>query len=128
MSKPDEKWLDQFSSVDNLKDLAAAQQNTIIQQSKKITELERELESRSGSTSLTPAEFRSEGGAKDAEFIANNEISKLKYHSLTRELTIEESKKLETFVKVLGISPPKDDTIDVSSVSSHELLASLDEK
>lgn len=132
MSKPDEKWLEQFSSVDNLKDLAAAQQNTIIQQSKKITELERELEARSGSTSLTPADLPPglEMSAKDEEFIARFELSKFKNLSLQRSLTAEEAKTVDTYAKLLMQlnANPKKDVFDASAVSTDMLLAALDDE
>lgn len=102
--KIDDNWADQFKDAQGMKDLMDAQQSTIISQSKKITELERQLEQLTGSTSVTPLEMP-EGFdmyGKDEEFIARYELNKFKNLSLQRSLTAEEGHIGTSYVKMEG--------------------------
>lgn len=66
----------------------------------------------------------------DEEYIAINELKKLKYKSETDDLTYEDSKRVELYFKVLNaIRNPKEDKIKepLKEVSTEELLSQLSE-
>jgi len=103
------KILDSFGSVDDIKEYASSQYKTIIAQSKKITELERKTEILE--TKLADAEKRvavssalsidQPEGISDTETTCVIQIAMLKGLAMNRELTLEETKKLEIFAKTL---------------------------
>ncbi len=103
------KILDSFSDVDDLKEYASSQYKTIITQSKKITELERKAEVLE--TKLADAEKKAAvasvfsidqvEGQSDTEIACVIQIAMLKGLAMNRELTLEETKKLEIFAKTL---------------------------
>lgn len=103
------KILDNFNNVDDLKEYASSQYKTIIMQSKKITELERKAESLE--SKLQEAEKKvavssafsidQPEGTSDTETTCVIQIAMLKGLAMNRELTLEETKKLEIFAKTL---------------------------
>lgn len=103
------KILANFESVEDIKEYASSQYKTIIQQSKKITELERKTEvlevklaeaekkiAVSSSLSIEQPE-----GQSDTETVCVVQIAMLKGLAMNKELTLEETKKLEVFAKTL---------------------------
>lgn len=127
--KVDEKWAEQFKDMGDMKDVVQAQQSTIIQQSKKIMELEKELEGFRNGSALATVELPLDldPNAKDEEFIARFELHKFKNLSLQRSLTAEESKQVDTYAKLLMQlnANPKKDVFDAQSVPTEALLAVL---
>jgi uncharacterized coiled-coil DUF342 family protein len=103
------KILSNFESVEDIKEYASSQYKTIITQSKKITELERRAESLE--TKLADAEKRAAvssslsieqpEGQSDTETVCVIQIAMLKGLAMNKELTLEETKKLEVFAKTL---------------------------
>jgi uncharacterized coiled-coil DUF342 family protein len=103
--------LDNFSSIDDVKEYASSQYKTIITQSKKITELERKVESLT--VKLQEAEKQvavsnaltldQPEGTSDTETTCIVQIAMLKGLAMNRELTLEETKKLEIFAKTLQL-------------------------
>lgn len=103
------KILANFESVEDIKEYASSQYKTIIAQSKKITELERKTEvlevklaeaekkiAVSSSLSIEQPE-----GQSDTETVCVVQIAMLKGLAMNKELTLEETKKLEVFAKTL---------------------------
>lgn len=103
------KILDSFDSVDDIKEYASSQYKVIITQSRKISELERAVETLN--TKLADAEKRvavssvlsidQPEGTSDTETTCVIQIAMLKGLAMNRELTLEEVKKLEIFAKTL---------------------------
>lgn len=99
------KTIAQYKDFTQLQEYATAQELTIIQLSKKVQKLEDErnhfkklLES---SGTLISTDKKQLINEDDSENICNLEISKLRDNSIQRELTLEECRKLETYVKIL---------------------------
>lgn len=103
------KILANFETVEDIKEYASSQYRTIITQSKKITELERKTEvlevklaeaekkiAVSSSLSIEQPE-----GQSDTETVCVVQIAMLKGLAMNKELTLEETKKLEVFAKTL---------------------------
>lgn len=101
--------LNNFTNVDDLKEYASSQYRTIITQSKKITELERKVESLE--SKLQESEKKAAvnsvlsldqpEGSSDVETTCMIQIAMLKGLAMNRELTLEETKKLEIFAKTI---------------------------
>ena len=99
--------IDYSKEVLRLEILSKAQDKQIREQNKKISEqkeeiskLKRELEQNKKNPSLEKIEVIT--GVSTEEVICMQEIGKLKSFSDERELTHEEAKKLEIYVKVLN--------------------------
>jgi len=108
-----DKMVEEYAkSEDEQKAYLKAQQATIISQTKEINNLKRELEklAKENETlvmenaqlkALTPKENLGQFNVSDEETICVVQLAILKNYSLTRELTMEETKKTEIFVKTL---------------------------
>lgn len=101
-----DKTISQYKEFSQLQEFAQAQHTTIVQLSKKIQKLEDErdhlkslLES-SVPLIKTPNNVTSDDN--DAEFICNLEISKLREISTQRDLTLEETRRFETYFKIVS--------------------------
>lgn len=127
--------LDNFNDVEDLKEYANSQYKTILTQSKKITELERKVESLE--SKLAEAEQKAAvnsvlnleqpEGQSDTETTCMVQIAMLKGLAMNRELTLEETKKLEIFAKTLQLMKGKitEDKKEKSSpkLTTEQLLA-----
>lgn len=130
-----DKMFEQFKSFAELQEYTVAQYNTIIQQSKKITQLESEISHlKKLVTQTTPLiEGRSDSSphliTSDEEAIARLELRKLRDSSMGRELTMEEARKVEVYSKLLHqlSNKPKTIVVDTKKISSDQLLNSLNE-
>lgn len=113
------KILDSFENIEDLKEYSSSQYKTIISQSKKITELERKVEG------LESKLFESEKkaivnsalaidpeGASDTETACLIQIAMIKGLAMNRELTLEETKKLEIFAKTLLLIRGKEVSVE----------------
>ena len=95
------------ASIDNisdLKDYCSAQFKTIKKLSQRLQQLEKENEDlrKNGQTkSEAILNIGIPEGASDAEAICVLELNKLKNRSLQDELTLEECRKVETYVRTL---------------------------
>lgn len=130
------KILDNFDTVEELKDYASAQFSTILEQSKKISRLEKELESiqeklikAEQSININSALSPNQDKGSDAETTCLVQLAIIKANSMSRELTLEETKKLEILTKTLILARGK--TVDqdkankvkqVEAMSTEELL------
>lgn len=128
-----DKMFDQFKDIVEMREYANAQYNTIVTQSKKITQLEEEIRHMkrllAEATPLLPVSTDSSSlHVNDEEFIARTEIKKLRDVSMSRELTLEECRRLEVFFKIITqlSNQPKKLVIDTKKMSAEKLLASLD--
>jgi hypothetical protein len=130
------KFLEQYKTYEDLSQYCLAQNETLIKYAKQIVSLQEEIvhlkSLLSGTTSAVPA-FQIEPSGfdedlSDEEVVSKIEIQKLKAAAFSRELTYEEAKKLETYTKILNAKPkkPEKDAIDVTKVSTKDLLAELE--
>ena len=119
-----------YKSIEELRIYSDAQYKTIKKLSKKIAEHENTIaELRQGIDSEKEAEimYQAPEGLSDQEAICILELSKLHLNSQQRELNLEETRKVETYVKTLYLiresqadAPPK-----TSKLSDEELLNAL---
>lgn len=125
--------------MDNTKDLQAysdAQYATIVAQSKKITELERKLEitevklskaEQSSNISTSLNKDQTGGSNSDGETICLIQLALLRAAAMLGELTLEECKKVEIYVKTLQIIKGKTEDKKIKeagkNLSNEELIA-----
>lgn len=133
MSKNDtiDKMAERYKSIEELRAYCNAQYKTIQKLSKKIAELEKDNEKlKNGIDPDKEGEIRYQApeGMSDQEAICVLELSKLHLSSQQRELTLEECKKVDTYVKTLTTirnenvkSPSK-----TTNISTEDLLKGLE--
>jgi len=121
-----DKMAERFKTKEELKIYANAQYKTIQKLSKKIGELEKSVELLK--EGLDPDKegdilYQAVEGLSDQESICLLELSKLHLSSQQRELSLEETRKVETYVKTLYLirndqikSPPKTQNIDTDQL------------
>lgn len=124
-----------FKDLAELQEFAQAQHKTIVNLSKKINNLEQEnahlkklLESSAPLIKTDNSPVITEGLlTQDEEMICRMQLRKLREKSMTDELTLEESKRVEIFTKLLIQLQNKPQTINVNAkkMSDSELLAAL---
>lgn len=130
------KFLEQYKTYEDLSQYCLAQNETLIKYAKQIVSLQEEivhLKTLLSSSAPAPQPYQAlttelEEDLSDEEVISKVEIQKLRITSLSRELTYEECRKLETYTKILNAKPkkPEKDAIDVTKVSTKDLLAELE--
>lgn len=130
------KTIQQYKDFDQLQQFAQAQHTTIVQLSKKIQKIEDErdhlkklLESSVPilKTDNTPA-LGNKFLTSDEEAICVMQLNKLRDISSERELTLEESRRVEIFSKILTSvrNAPKVIEVKTKQMSNEELLASIE--
>lgn len=105
------KTLDTFTEIQDLKEYSNAQYKTIIAQSKKISELENKLEtlevklSKSEQTNTISRSLNKDQDTtnSDGETICLIQLALLRSVAMNGELTLEETKKVEIYVKTLQV-------------------------
>lgn len=117
--------------MEQLQEFAEAQHTTIGQLSKKIQRLEEErnhlkslLESSIPLIKTTDQSI-SEVFKNDSEYICHMEIAKLKDITRARELTLEESRRFDTYFKILSqieFKSEKKDEKEVEKLETKDLL------
>jgi hypothetical protein len=111
--------------------LAEAQDKTIVNQSKRITQLEAEVNHLmlKLKQAALPASQQASPivSMNDEENIARMELRKLRDTCLVRELTMEETRKVEIYAKLLNTlnNPTKKLVIDTKKLNSEQLLSAL---
>lgn len=136
MSNQIDKTVAQYRDFNQLQEFAQAQQTTIVQLSKKIQKLEDErdhlkklLES---SVPLLKEPGKSIPGEKfltsDEEAICVMQLNKLRDISTERELTLEETRRVEIFSKILTTvrNAPKVIELKSKQLTDGELLALIE--
>jgi hypothetical protein len=131
-----DEMLKEFKEFAELKDFAEAQLRTIQELSKRIVALEQERNHLKELLSTTtdvldkPKIVLFENYNNDEEVIAKQQLAMLKQKSDTSELTLEDTKKVVEYSKILrDLSLKKDNKkeIEVKSLTDEELLKLLDE-
>lgn len=132
--------IDKFKTVDDLKAYANAQYKTLIALNKQMNVLKKENQELlkkvadgenlknmlSGPVDGEASPFDSD---TDEETICLVQLKFLKSSALERELTMEETRKVETLIKSLAIirnrPKPSDDESNIKDMSSEELLNAM---
>lgn len=131
-----DEMLKEFKEFAELKDFAEAQLRTIQELSKRIVALEQERNHLKELLSTTtdvldkPKIVLFENYNNDEEVIAKQQLAMLKQKSDISELTLEDTKKVVEYSKILrDLSLKKDNKkeIEVKSLTDEELLKLLDE-
>lgn len=123
-----DKMLDQFKDLNDLKAFAQAQQKTLIELTKKnkaqedeIKHLKKLLEGAVPVIQGPKIDF----STNDEETIAREQLYRLKDMSHDRELTLEETRRVEIYAKILIALKDKPKTIEIQTraMSIQELTA-----
>ncbi len=126
------KTIQQYKDFDSLQQFAEAQNKTIIQISKQVQKLKEERDHLKTLLESSVPLIKKEGEHVGEKFLTTAEeaicvmqLDKLRDISSARELTLEETRKVEVFSKVLAAvrNAPKTIEIKNKQMSSEELLA-----
>lgn len=138
-----DKMAEQFSSLEELQAYSVAQYNTILSLNTKINELNKQLEILTEKNKRLNTDLAVAGLDKpkdNGQFIVSDEeatctiqIAMIKLNAMQRELTTDECKRLEIYVKTLQVIKGRDVKEDKSKqekelakMSSAELLEYMD--
>jgi hypothetical protein len=129
---------EETKELSDLKAFAEAQQKTLVQLTKKVKQLEEErdhlkklLESTAPviqtpqNNSIIAEKFLT----SDQEAICRTQLMKLREIALDREMTLEETKKVEIFSKILAAleNAPKTIKIDTKTIDNDDLMGFLED-
>jgi len=112
-----QKIVDTFTDISDLREYSNSQYKVIVSQSKKISELERELEStklklgKAEQTNIVAGALtvdQSGGKNDDSMTICLVQLALLRGSAMLGELTLEEVKKVEILIKAMQILKGKD--------------------
>lgn len=131
-----DEMIKEFKEFGELKSFAESQMKTIQELSKRIVALEQERDHLKNILETTtdllekPKILLFENYNNDEEVIAKQQLAMLKQRSDTSELTLEETKKVAEYSKILRELGQKKDNkkeIEVKALSDDELLKLLNE-
>lgn len=133
-----DKMAQQFTSVEELQAYSEAQFKTITALNEKINNLQTELEKVKAENIKLKKEQAIDSVPADSKFKVSDEetacviqIALIKSNAMERELTMDETKRLEIYVKTLGLirgkTPDKPKEKDTSKMSTEELMAYAEE-
>jgi hypothetical protein len=124
----------QYKDLAQLQLYAEAQNTTILQLSKKNQALEEKLKHAEDLLKTTVPNLSSLPGVKivaeeDSEYICIVEIAKLKSYTETRDLTLEESRRFDTYYKILNnIKSKPNQEKEVKEADTKDLLKLVESK
>lgn len=129
---------DETKELSDLKAFSEAQQKTIVQITKKMKQLEEErdhlktlLESTAPiiQTHQNNSVIAEKFLTSDQEAICRTQLMRLREIALEREMTLEETKKVEIFSKILTAleNAPKVIKLDTKSIDSGDLMGLLED-
>jgi hypothetical protein len=138
-----DKMVEQFTSIEELQAYSAAQYNTILSLNTKINELNKQLEELSKKNAILSKDLavaslgtsvdKNQFAVSDEEATCTIQIAMIKTNAMQRELTTDETKRLEIYVKTLQVIKGRDVKDDKSKqekelakMSSAELLEYMD--
>jgi hypothetical protein len=136
MSDDIDKMIEQYKDVTSLQKYANAQYKTILSLTKKVKLLEQEnIELKDLLEKATPVLeedkknflIYQDNGESDEEIISRVQLARLKEISLDRELTLEETKRVEIFNKILASKTnSKSNSDKTQKMNSDDLLKMLE--
>lgn len=129
------KTILQYKELSQLQEFAEAQNTTILNLSKKIQTLESKLKHSEDLLKSTVPNLSSQlPGVKviaeeDSEYICLVEIAKLKNYTKERDLTLEESRRFDTYYKILNnINSKPNKEKDAEKLPTQDLLKLVETK
>ena len=133
-----QKIVDTFTEIEDLREYSNSQYKVIVSQSKKISELERKLEStesklaKAEQTNTVAGALNTDqtgGSNDDGSTICLIQLALLRAAAMNGELTLEETKKVEIYVKTLqvirGKNPEEKKQKDTGRALTNEELIAL---
>jgi len=136
MSDDIDKMIEQYKDVTSLQKYANAQYKTILSLTRKIKLLEQEnIELKDLLEKATPVLeedkknflIYQDNGESDEEIISRVQLARLKEISLDRELTLEETKRVEIFNKILASkNNSKSNSEKTQKMNNEDLLKMLE--
>lgn len=126
------KTILQYKEFSQLQEYAMAQEQTILQLSKKMQKIEEERDHLKKLLETSVPIIKTEGQISSEQFLTSSEeaicvtqLEKLRDISTGRELTLEEARRVEIFSKVLNISRNAPKTIESKhkQLDTKEMLA-----
>jgi hypothetical protein len=136
MSDDIDKMIEQYKDVTSLQKYANAQYKTILSLTRKIKLLEQEnIELKDLLEKTTPVLeedkknflIYQDNGESDEEIISRVQLARLKEISLDRELTLEETKRVEIFNKILASkNNSKSNSEKTQKMNNEDLLKMLE--
>lgn len=121
-----EKVAKEFNSVDEMKNYIEAQEKTLVELNRHIIQLENENKNlKTVLDELNVGSGKTDFVVSDEEIICRTQLSLLKNISLERQLTLEESRKVDIYSKILIAlnEKPKTIKLETKSLKEEELLA-----
>lgn len=109
-----------FESMAELKEYADAQYNVILKLQKDNHDLKAKVKELEAKVLVDPSQLKPD--SKDAQLICELEIAKLRNKSTFQELTLEDTRKLEIYSKVLAQVSRKKEEENFSEFSESELI------
>lgn len=131
-----DKTIAQYKEMSQLQEFAMAQQKTIVQLSKKLQKLEEEKDHLKKLLESSVPLIREEGKPLAEKMLTTSEeaicvmqLDKLRDISTARELTLEETRRVEIFSKILSTFRNMPKTIEIKSkqLSNEELLTLVED-
>lgn len=133
-----DKMAEQFTSPEELKAYSEAQYKTILKLNEEINKLKENvavLETENRQLRMANAKEKGEdfGAVSDEEAACVTQISLIKGNAMTRELTMDEAKRLEIYVKTLQLIRNKEEPAknkaekDAGKLSTEDLLKQADQ-
>jgi len=115
------KTIQQYKTLEELQQFAESQNAVILQLSNKLKKLEEE---KASNGTIIKNQDIIEISTTDSEYICQVEIAKLKKMTSDRELTLEESRRFDTYYKILNNinSKEKPNEKDVKELPTENLL------
>jgi hypothetical protein len=133
-----QKIVDTFTDINDLRECSNSQYKVIVSQSKKISELEKKLESteaklikaeQTNTVSSVLNKDQTGGSNDDGSTICLIQLALLRAAAMNGELTLEECKKVEIYVKTLqvikGKTEGKEKPKDTGRALTNEELIAL---
>ena len=126
-----DQMAEKYDSVEELRAYSNAQYKTIIKLTKRLAELEdknNKLKEEIGRAKESSVIIENPDGISDEEAICIMELNRLRNKSLVEELTMEECRKVETYVKTLYTvrSKTKKEFNPAAGMSAEDLLKEYD--
>lgn len=133
-----DRMAEQFTTLSELKMYANAQQHTIVSLSQKIKKLEDENSDLKKQLMNSVPKEKTDNSllqnelllGTDQEVIAKIQLNRYKEITLERELSLEETKKVEIFTKILQLGKEKKSTttqeVNPEQIDTKDLMSMLD--
>lgn len=127
MSDSFDKMVEEFTNHAELLEFSKAQHKTIVELTRKVQNLEKKLKNTNNSK-LIKKEHSDILKVSDEEIICRTQLNLLREIAMERELTLEETRKVDMYSKILIALSDKPKTIEVKTkgMKDDELLAVLE--